>query len=325
MKRVYLDQNKWIDLAAAQKGIEKGLPFEDVHLLLGAMVDHGDVSLPLSAAHYMETHNRRRYDSRRDLASTMAPFSRFHAIGPSSSVLPGELDRALEAMLQQPLEVRDLRPFGQGVSHAFGFEIEVEPLAAQLAERSPVPSAAKEATRHYLELLLLAGLPPEEEAKLPDYQPFAHQEAAKRNAREKESLREIRRVAGWQKGEKSKRVAKAQALTEYLEPLNEALRRARISADHFMALGQSGMTSFLECVPTLFAALELERLRETASQKAWERQDLTDLGALPVASVYCDVVVTEKLWVDFARRSELDERLETVFLSDLADLPAYLL
>lgn len=71
------------------------------------------------------------------------------------------------------------------------------------------------------------------------------------------------------------------------------------------------------------ASSEFERLRHAGSQREWERQDLLDITALAVASVYCDVVVTERLWVDAAKRAGLASRLNTTFLRHVEDLPAH--
>jgi hypothetical protein len=77
-------------------------------------------------------------------------------------------------------------------------------------------------------------------------------------------------------------------------------------------------------VPGLLVSSELERLREVASQKPWERQDLNDIGALSVAIAHCDVVVTENVWTEAAARSGLSQKFGTVVISDLSDLPRYL-
>jgi len=325
MKHVYLDQNKWVDLAAAEKGLAKGDRFGDALTLLGAMVEAGDVSLPLSAAHYMEIHNRRNYRSRAELATTMLALSRMHTIAPSSSLLPGELDGAFRSIFGRPQTTRELKPFGQGVSHAFGFPVPIDPTVAEIVARRPDLVGAERGLAEFSEMVLLAGLPPEEEVNIPDYQPLSHLEVAERNAEAKQALRKVRREGGWNKGEKAERVARAQALTEYLEPIHEALARAGIPFDDFLDLSQDAMTAFIGSVPCIYTASELERLRETASQKPWERQDLNDLSALSVAAVYCDVVVTERQWVAFAGRCDFEGRFGTVFLSDLAALPAHLL
>jgi hypothetical protein len=60
MKRIYLDQNKWIDLAACEKGLEKYARFRDVLTIAAAAVDRRLASFPLSTIHYIETSHRRR-------------------------------------------------------------------------------------------------------------------------------------------------------------------------------------------------------------------------------------------------------------------------
>ena len=60
MLRVYLDQNKWIDLARAAKGEAAGARFRDVLDLARASVATGIVSFPLDISRYMETAKRGR-------------------------------------------------------------------------------------------------------------------------------------------------------------------------------------------------------------------------------------------------------------------------
>jgi hypothetical protein len=137
-------------------------------------------------------------------------------------------------------------------------------------------------------------------------------------------LRARRRAEGWDKGERAERLAHAQAFADHIEVINEALERAQLNADVITSDGRAGMSRFLRSVPTLWASSKLERLRHSGSQRVWERQDLLDISALAVASVYCDVVVTERIWVDAARRAGLDAKFDTTFLRWVDDLPAHL-
>lgn len=321
MRRIYLDQNKWIDLAAAEKGQPNGAPFDDALTVLRAAVDANAVSLPLSSVHYIETNVRRHWESRRDLAKTMLALSRTHTIAPPDGLVPAEVDRALRQRYGHPTSIRPLRPFGVGASHAFAREIPryrvPEDLVDVVADKWNFERRANELQ----EALLLAGPSPEFEGQMPGFEPLSHLKVGERYARDKEALRELRKAENWHKGERADRVAKAQALTDHLEVINDALERAGISADVLLAEGQAGLAAFREAVPTMFASSELERLRHSASQKAWERQDLLDISALAVACVYCDIVVTERFWVDAAHRAKLDERFGTTFLHRLSDLP----
>ncbi|WP_167045026.1 hypothetical protein [Salinibacterium sp. ZJ454] len=60
------------------------------------------------------------------------------------------------------------------------------------------------------------------------------------------------------------------------------------------------------------------KLRQT--QQKWELNDFNDILALPVAAVYCDIIVTEKQWVHRLRQGKVDERYGTTLLHDTADL-----
>lgn len=272
----------------------------------------------------METHNRRRWESRRDLAELMLELSRSHTIAPLSALLPGEIDAALRAQFGRPAITREVRPFGAGASHAFNMEFPPYKIPEELRHLAADPHDFERKANELQEIVLFKGLGPKEEAEIPNYDPLSHIGVGERGAKDKEALREIRKAAGWDKGEKAKRLAKAQTLTEYLEPTNEALARAGLSADALIDSGEKGMSDFLEAVPTMFAVSEMERLRASASQKAWERQDFADLSALAAAAVHCDIVVTERFWVDVVERAKLDSRFGTIFLGPLEDLPQYL-
>jgi hypothetical protein len=324
VKRVYLDQNKWIDLAAAVRGLKKGERYQDALLVIEAGVEVGDLSLPLSSAHYMETNVRRDWRSRRDLAMTMAALSQMHTIAPIQAVIPPEIDRALQTGAARPGSPRELKPFGFGAGHAFAEDIPPyrlpEHIVWQVADRWGLEGDINRVR----EIMLLAGPTPTEEAEMPDFKPLAHLAVAEQYARDKEALRDRRRAAGWEKGERAERIAHAQAFADHIDVINEALELAQLSSDVVTGDGRAGMSRFLRSVPTLWASSELERLRHSGSQREWERQDLLDITALAVASVYCDVVVTERVWVDAAQRAGLDAKLQTTFLRRVDDLPAHL-
>jgi hypothetical protein len=88
MLRVYLDQNKWIDVMRALNGDPMGDRFRDVALMITAAVEAGDASFPLSSGHVYETWKARRAERRQPLARTMAAVSRNHAIAPRGSSSP---------------------------------------------------------------------------------------------------------------------------------------------------------------------------------------------------------------------------------------------
>ncbi len=118
--RVWLDQNKWIDLALAAKDDPRGARFSDVLAVARACIELGTVSCPLDAGRYMETSKRGDWHSRQELVATMAELSRFHAIAPPRADVPAEIDEALRARFGVPAEPRIAQVFGTGIGHAFG-------------------------------------------------------------------------------------------------------------------------------------------------------------------------------------------------------------
>lgn len=321
-KRVYLDQNKWVDFAGARLGLRHANRFSNAWKLALAGVDSGRLSFPLSAAHYMETAHRRDWRSRRDLALTMALLSRFETIAPRSELLPTEFDDALRATFGLPRVSRRTVVFGIGNRHAFGVGLESGCTFSDVIADSSVPSGMRLSGGALLEWELLVGPPPELEATMPDYDPLRHREVGEKFAAEQEEIRK-RRLGGWNRGERADRVAKAEALAEYADQLYEAIRCAGLPRDALSSLDQDGVMKLVESIPLLHCLSQLRLLRQTSTQHAWEPNDLIDLGVLPTAIVHCDVVVTERQWVSLIRRAGLDRRFGTIVLSDLAELPEH--
>lgn len=211
MKRVYLDQNKWIDLAAARTGLAKGEPYVDVLAVARAGVERGLLSFPLSSVHYMETTNRRKWESRRELAATMALLSAFHTIAPQSQLVPPELDRTFNRFFGRPTELRALRPFGIGVAHAFDSAVEPYRVPHDLALPEGARWTIERQAQRFQEWALLAAPPLDDDEALEGYDPTAHLPIARAYAEDQEKLRALRTTEGWNSGERAGRVAKAAA------------------------------------------------------------------------------------------------------------------
>jgi hypothetical protein len=120
MLRVYLDENKWIDLARAVHGHPLGERYKTAAMMIAVAVDRGEASFPLSAGHMFETWKQKRGRRRHDVATTMLTISRNHAIAPHWELVPGEIDRALRRRFGRPVSCLPVRPFGRGIAHRSG-------------------------------------------------------------------------------------------------------------------------------------------------------------------------------------------------------------
>lgn len=323
MRRIYLDQNHWVSLTKARVGHEGGDKFTDVLLLAREAVERGWVSFPLSQEHVMELWHRSDYQSRIELGVTMAELSRWHTIAQQRKLVGAEIDRALHQEFGRPVVPRRAQVFGKGLDHALGKAIKgYEPPPGM-----EIPDELRAPLLHWLgelkQMAAFLGAPPEFEA--PGYDPTAHRRVSESFAEEQERLRSIRREHGFHHGDRGRRATSVDVFSEFERAFTEALELAGLHWGHVYALERKGMERLLRSAPTVFAHLELRRFRHEASPKPWEAGDLADLVALSSAVVYCDVVVTERVWTHIVKRTKLRERFNTVVLRDLRELVPQLL
>ena len=100
-----------------------------------------------------------------------------------------------------------------------------------------------------------------------------------------------------------------------------ALERIGMTYDQFMADRTVGeLLAFVDDLPTRYVTNVMRSAKHRETQQKWEPNDFVDIVALPVAVVYCDVVVTEKQWANRLRQGKVDQRYSTVLLNDVADL-----
>src|SRR3972149_6420972 len=162
MLTVYLDQNKWIDLARAYHDRADGRPFLDVLELAEYASEHRLASFPLSTMHYLETWKHADEGKRERLALVMARLSRFDTIASISHVLPAEIEAALNRLFGRPARPRRLRVFGRGISHAFGKDLTIK-----LQRVEDIPASIQDELHHELwklsEFWYIGALRPSEE------------------------------------------------------------------------------------------------------------------------------------------------------------------
>jgi hypothetical protein len=326
--RVYLDQNKWLDLAWAAKGDPRGDRYADVLAAARACVEAGAVSFPLNVSRYIETSKRGRFDSRRDLALTMAALSRFHGIAPPRVLVPAEIDATLHARFGVPAHPRTPEVFGRGIEHAVGGGISTsgllrlsKGLVLSPGQRAQADAVMQEALEHGL----LLGAPPAL-AESAAHQAIVGRMTQDRQFAEGQDVLAAK-LAETKMGKRTRLdlALHAYELGDLLEPLTEALVRAGLDPKAFIeSLLKEGLVDFVRSLPTRAVAVDLYRDKHAQRQQKWEPNDLLDLVGLPVAAVHCDVVVTERQWANRMRRAKIPQRHGTRVLNDLKDLTAVL-
>jgi hypothetical protein len=110
---IYLDQNKWIELARAASGKAAA----DLIQVLDILRESKRLGLnvfPLSLGHFIETNKRRDLQSRSRLGSLMWELSDNWTLANPAAIQRWELDRALSITLNRRLHERAFSLLGQG-------------------------------------------------------------------------------------------------------------------------------------------------------------------------------------------------------------------
>lgn len=322
MLRVYLDQNKWVDLARAATGHRLGARFEDALAMARAGVAAGTVSFPLDMYRYWETSKRQNDRSRDDVVNVMRELSRQHTMAVPLGVLDQELDLALQRRFGRPEHPRRQQVFGIGMRHISEGRLDWPELdlSALPDGGASVPAGLRAQLKATLdesieEALLRAGpdtfrgvgfdTASDHGQKFVDFENLLAAEIAKHGLT----------------GDAIDQVVRSADFGDIRPAVVDALGRLGMTYDEFIhSLTVGELMSFIDDLPTRYVTNVMRSAKHRQTQQKWEPNDFVDIVALPVAAVYCDVVITEKQWIHRLRQGEVDRRFNTILLNDVADL-----
>jgi len=322
MRIVYLDQNKWIELAQASLGRSKSQHLREVLEILRGARDLNLACFPVAFSHYIETHKHRNPERRASLAAFMRDMSGGLTIAAYPHLIRYEIDAALYKRFPgrvTPDHLASLNLLGKGLSHAAGIP----------RFRLVLPDADLTGDQAKLWRLIKAQIEDiYEEDMLSGTSRFTGEEAprADLSAPElafKQHLDQLASRLQPLDAETRERVLHATALVDIVQPLNEALVRHSISWIDFLALGEDGVSDFVEDLPTKRLDIGLQREWAKNSGLRAKRSELIDWGQVGPMVMYCDVVVTEKLFADLVKRTRIEHR--AAVLTNLRHLPSALL
>lgn len=313
-KIIYLDQNKWIDLAKARVGRADGQKYQAVLEKIIEVVSQGKAIFPLSWIHFVETRKKRDLKKRKELAEVMAEISRGIAIIPKSIIMNWEMERAIamafgETPIPMPLVL------GYGMSMIFGrnfieWEMNIQPhlKTDYLVDRAKVILSDKEATVSFL-----VGDDEDLNSKVVNgfrdiNEPFVvkMEKSREQDRGDNDDLQE--------------RVYLAVLTKELQQKLIVLLSKHGKTMNDFFSLGLDNVRKFFHDVPTLDVEIGLA----LSLNKHWDRKlkvnDTSDVSFACIAVPYCDVVVTEVFLRTLITRRKIDKKYNTVVLNDLNDL-----
>lgn len=282
---IYLDQNKWIELAQMVHGKNASAQAKRTVGELRAAVDAKSATLPLSSFHYIETSRISNVGRRVRLGEVMWRFSQGATLLAYEAVVRHQLEVALSKHLPQIVPDK-IQIVGRGHTHAFA----VPPLQGTLARFEAE-----------VERILLAG------SALLGIDP-----PSSRNTAYRENFRDHLATLF----ERQKTVPKdmrenwlyAMSTVDILNAINDVMRKHALPFGTLSTLGEEKLKQVINDMPTRRVDLHLHKqvLRNEAYRA--KDTDLEDWGSLALASSYCDVVVCEKHMTDMLKRDKFRPR-----------------
>jgi hypothetical protein len=306
MKILFLDQNKWIQLASVHAGkVTSGPLFETYQYFLNAL-RKDEILIPLTSANIIETSKRNDLVSRSDVARTQAEFSKGCVFRSRKARLLVEIRNAMHIVFEyDPMLVP--RQWVVVPNFIRAFE-EFETSVASMTELADIYIGAKES---YLDYML------NQDDKIRRNAHVRYKEESKLLIERIESRRKL--FSGYDKSMRRRGYA-AQLFLDHQESIVRAIAEIGHTFAEMEKLGPEVFIKFIEDIPTLNVELNLAIGRESQAGSLKEN-DLGDIDNFYTAIPYANIIVAEKNFTAIAEQAKLNKaygvtlhtRLENVF------------
>lgn len=308
--RLYLDTNKWIDLARADLGKPSAEHFQAAL----ARIRKDDVEVVMSGPNAFEIIKNRDPERRARMASIMTAISRGVFLRPFLGFFHREVEsRIRESLGWRPLDLR-AEVVGAGLSAALGAELRIEGLPPDATSAQAETLSALSSPESTAEAIVRSHNPALE-ARLAANELVG---VGKMN----ETLRKAREARASKKTLLEHNLA--WLFQKVFEPLFlDTVARLRINTRELRNWSGPHPLSveYLLSHRSADAWVTLLVERDSDPNRAVHPNDIRDLEAMSMAVAYCDIVVVERYFGGLMTRSGLAQRLGCTVLTDLARFP----
>jgi len=308
-KVVYLDQNKWIELAQAAKSPNDHPDARAVLEILSASVESGAVRLPLTSTNLYETHKVNRLERRFDLAYTQATLSKAEVFRGLHRRLEVEISRVLARIYG----ISWVEPTPDWVFSTLFFEAQAE--AGDQRFGREIPES------------VLAFMRAEPQRALLGYLMETHEDVRQRAiqqfTRGCETLRtRIEERRARHKGESLSMRRKIYNVLLAMDEQDTMIATATqlgLPWNCFMDNGGTTLRTVMRETPAFLIEREII-LKLEALDRPIEHNDLRDMRNFATVLPYADIIVAEKLFTNLARQTDLQTRFKAHLETDLRAL-----
>lgn len=306
---VYLDQNKWVELARAVKCPSDHPAHHELLAAMSREVKAGRLVLPLTAANIYETQKTNDPGRRHDLAILQATASQGLVFRGRHHRLEAELGDLLRAAHGRNPTPRDTDWFLSDVFIEAFVDWNDERLGAAISEEF-VGFVRKERARSLYEYLMAT---PEE----------IRTTAVLNFSRGSDDLRrrieQRRRQHASESFAMRRRIQSALLMIDEIDLILTFANRAGFSWKTARDIGDKLARRIVEDVPTYYVEREIA-LRLEAQARPIEENDFRDMQSFCAVVPYADEVVAEKQFVNLARQAKLDRKYGTKLGTDVLSL-----
>lgn len=326
MTYIFLDENKWIDLRRFIFKESNCTDLSAVVDLLEKKLMSNEWALPLSFEHITETQSTLTPSLRTKLISVMVAYSRGYTIKNFVALKDYEIDELLSEHNSwenpEAVIIRDSgNVFGESFEERIDNFFNEEHISPTVEERERFFSLC---SAYYQSGISLGNLM---------NQPMNIEDIEKSKEIQVNTLERLR-IDGMPKGFQSDGSSRelefvCNGLKEYYTPDQQLKIKTYIISTLLSVLSRGNkqkvhnvLASILQRLPTFYTNFILiyKYIKMHPKNMPFHKNDFLDLMYLAAMIPYCDVVVTEKKWVDLAHQAKLDKLYNTKLYSNIQQL-----
>ena len=314
-KVIYLDQNKWIELAKAIIKPEENKKYADVADLISNKVERGDWIFPISSMHVFETTLRANANSREKLVDVMVKISNGYAIKSFLDIQGNELSNTFFKIIS-PEKVSPIEAVLKNPLIAIGaekFNIDIENIY--------LPNEIKQELINIVEPFFKKNIKDDDIAKtiLNNYDNSLADDFIKNDKLMTKIFNEDRISLLKLNKEDRYVIFLTKIFTRAAQDWNRESLKLFIDNEKIKSIfsNKDQAIDFLEDSPSLNIYIKLlyELLKD--KERPIKEHDHRDINFLSTAVPYCDIVITEKTWKHLINLNKLDKKYSTTVENDL--------
>jgi hypothetical protein len=314
MKILFLDQNKWIDIASAANGKPSSFEYVKIYHALVHAVESGKLIVPLTMSHIIETSKKNDIAQRQNLAKIQSELSKGLVFRSRESRLIQEIKTSLRKTFREPaIKLHSLWFIAEEFTQAFEeFDNHIAPLKKAPGNNSV--NSTSDASKLLYNFLVLQ----DDNNRRKGIAEFSQgsDELVKNIEERRQRWKSASR-------EKQSRAYAAQLFLDHQELIFSVLSTTGHNIEEFRQLGDSAIREFFEDVPTLKVEKELVIKLESQSRDI-HSNDLRDMYSFCAAIPYADWLISENTFVTLAKQAKLDSLYKTKITTNLSDLSVLL-